>query len=658
MATFTLPNQGDEPWDLNPAINAINDEVEQTTDLVTTGRLSASSLSSSFATAAQGEKADAATPANYAFELVPATQYGDSWGNNAVGSTADITSAFAFRVCSRLRTNTLTDRSVSATRSDQIQQRIAATWTAPGRGVVFIADNILNDAFQNRNTVTYKEATKSSYIYLSARNISTISGTNFQFGPGWINGVSSTAGAYVDVAGSGTSLAIVSSAGTTGGVFQVRAADGTIKATVNTGGWSDSFGLTTLVTGLPSGNNTLRVEVVSGTVTLIGAIAPSATPPVIIHNVPGNMAGSVGTVQNSKLPPFRTAVAEVAANFPNVVLVQAGSAWDPAVYLSTDETHLNDAGNSYVASRVIDAIKSVSFRQGLNRMVVEAAYVAPAPAFNTPTATVPATVTGVTATAGYQANISWAATTDGGSTLTGYVIQASTDGTTYTDVKTVASNVTSTSVSTGLTPGTNYTFKVVATNANGRSTASAASASITAGPVLTVYSADPLTGSGAMGNAQTGGQAWTAFSGTAWARNANGTGVTTAVTDRGYLVVNDGQSDGVLSLTIGATGGTPGLVFRMASDFTTGYMFWNSAGSWTLSKQTALGSRSNVVSPVSGAANANDVLSVVLSGSSIICKVNGTTVLTATDSTYTGTRHGLYSYSGSAARFLDWQHTS
>lgn len=62
MASFTLPNQGDEPWDLNPAITAINDEVEETTDLVTNGRLSPSSLSGAFATAAQGEKADAALP--------------------------------------------------------------------------------------------------------------------------------------------------------------------------------------------------------------------------------------------------------------------------------------------------------------------------------------------------------------------------------------------------------------------------------------------------------------------------------------------------------------------------------------------------------------------------------------------------------------------
>lgn len=49
MATFNLPNEGDFPWDLNPAITAINSEVEATTTLVTEGRLSEDHISGEIA---------------------------------------------------------------------------------------------------------------------------------------------------------------------------------------------------------------------------------------------------------------------------------------------------------------------------------------------------------------------------------------------------------------------------------------------------------------------------------------------------------------------------------------------------------------------------------------------------------------------------------
>jgi hypothetical protein len=54
------------------------------------------------------------------------------------------------------------------------------------------------------------------------------------------------------------------------------------------------------------------------------------------------------------------------------------------------------------------------------------------------------------------------------------------------------------------------------------------------------------------------------------------------------------------------------------------------------------------------------VLTVVLNGSSITCKVNGTTAITATNSTYsTGTRHGAWVYPGNGDGIFDsFAHTS
>lgn len=54
MATINLPNEGDFPWDLNPAITAINSEVEATTNLLTSGRLSEDNITATISFRAPG----------------------------------------------------------------------------------------------------------------------------------------------------------------------------------------------------------------------------------------------------------------------------------------------------------------------------------------------------------------------------------------------------------------------------------------------------------------------------------------------------------------------------------------------------------------------------------------------------------------------------
>lgn len=104
--------------------------------------------------------------------------------------------------------------------------------------------------------------------------------------------------------------------------------------------------------------------------------------------------------------------------------------------------------------------------------------------------TTPSSPAAPTGTAGNgSASLSWSAPEDdGGASITGYTVQKSTDGTTYTDQAGCTSlGVDFSCTATGLTSGTAYTFKVAAINGAGTGTYSAASSAIT--PVATTCAA-------------------------------------------------------------------------------------------------------------------------------------------------------------------------
>ena len=122
----------------------------------------------------------------------------------------------------------------------------------------------------------------------------------------------------------------------------------------------------------------------------------------------------------------------------------------------------------------------------------------------TPVATAPAAPTAVSATAGNaEATVSWTApANDGGSAITGYIVTPFIGALAQTPVN--VGNVTSTVV-TGLTNGSAYTFRVAATNTSGTGAQSAASLAVT--PATVPGAATAVTAVG--GNAQAS-VSWTA----------------------------------------------------------------------------------------------------------------------------------------------------
>ncbi|MFM5905022.1 MAG: S8 family serine peptidase, partial [Micrococcales bacterium] len=139
-----------------------------------------------------------------------------------------------------------------------------------------------------------------------------------------------------------------------------------------------------------------------------------------------------------------------------------------ALYLQQNPTasvaSISTAITTNATQNVVTSSLSGSFNDVLNMSFLNN-YVPPTP-------TAPATPAAPTASARYsnQINLSWTAPSNGGSAITGYRVE-SYNGTSWVSVGTPTGTTFSV---TGLSASTNYSFRVVAINAIGESTASAA----------------------------------------------------------------------------------------------------------------------------------------------------------------------------------------
>lgn len=600
-------------------------------------------------------------------EMVKPYVFGDSYGKNT-NQGADSNTLWVDRLVLRHRMQILSNFAVAGTRMDQIMTSIQASWPINGRGLVFFADGCINDEKQygdTTGTTTTAESFRTALAYLSSRAFQSAIGSAFIYGPGWSSGTSSTVASYVDFAFTGDLVYLLLNYVTgTGGTVAVKNSSGTTVKSVTTGGYKQNFTGAVKLSGFGAGNHTVRISLSSGTVTIAGGIIPAVTganPPVIWQE-PGQFNNS--STEYTRLQAYVAACEAILPDFPNVTKVVMDSGWDYNSMIGPDATHPNDKGVAYITNLAEKAMRTafVNYQQGLNQLTGStnsATYITPAVSYVGPGAVAPAQVTGFTANTGSLVDFTWTTPSDGGSTLTGYVLQSSPAGTnTWTTLANPVAGSNTYSVSSGLTASTSYDFRIAATNSVGTGVNSATATTTTGAPTVT-YSADTFTrANGALGSTETGSYAWASVGGTnSISSNMLSFDSVVNAGNGATVLINDAHNNGTFKLTRKGSGsGIGGLFFLGDATTFTGYVVWQSGSNYALSKRTAQNAYTQLgvssgVTPASG-----DVITVIVNGTSITVKINGVTVITVTDSSYSGTYHG--GWSQGATTLDDFSHTS
>lgn len=456
------------------------------------------------------------------------------------------------------------NRGVSGARFRDIFDRIAATWTPNTRGLVVIGDGTVNNIQAYPATpagyATAREAFRALLAYLSDRSVRTALDSptaGMAFGPGWTvssDGYTGGVGAYVDIAWNSNELDLFCEFVTgSGGTLQVKNAAGSVIASGTTGGYSESITGVITVPSQGAGAHTVRASVSAGTVKIRRIGARAATPPLIVWDKAGPIPFGGTSVGTTKLRASQAQEILAAQAFSNVVVSDNDVAgWDMDAMIGADTAHRSDAGQRFATATMNAALRTAvtSYRQGLNAVELYTAdepHVTPAAAYTGPAATVPGTPV-LTAAAGFQVRLTWIRPTDGGSTLTGYLIQSSPAGAgTWTTLATITNPAaTSYTVDTGLTAASSYDFRIRATNAIGSGSYSATSTA-TAGPLPAFYARDDFdrANNTTMGNALVGG-AWTAYNAVFGinANHASQIGTKSNATLWSHCTVSDGQGGG------------------------------------------------------------------------------------------------------------------
>lgn len=549
------------------SISTLNTSVGTLKTLTESGRLSEQGLTNKIAAVVPSVANVKVNP----LEGVAFVNYGDSYGNGAQG--ADQASRPFNRLAKRHATADLVVRSVAGTRMDQIAAAILSSWTPNSRGLIGFSDGVINDLKQYANDTgrtTTREAFRTCLALLTAKAINTPGSAAIAFDANWSGGVTTTQSAFARVACTAPRVYLILGfyAGAARTVTIQRGS--TVLATVNTGGYANDFPGVVEITGL-TGTTELTITATTGGARIYGVAIPSAYPPVIVWDKPGRYSSN--NTEATRLALYLSECASILGNFPSVVPVDMGAAWDYTTMIAADATHRNDWGNIHATDRIdaeLMAFLGGQPRQGLNRLILS-------------------------------------------------------NNETGADVTYAVPNAT---------------------------------------PIIVInnYAADDFNraDSASLGTTPTGSFAWTPLNSGVWSISGNQLVASSGVapTAPNDVLIDDGQVNGTIQYTVKQLTSS-GCAFRVSgTGNVNGYIVWSNGTTLTLSKRTGANAYSAL--GTGGTVAVNDVIKIVLNGSSIRVFKNNVEVITVTDSSYTGTKHGFWSNgtgSGAqAAQFDSFSH--
>jgi FtsP/CotA-like multicopper oxidase with cupredoxin domain len=265
----------------------------------------------------------------------------------------------------------------------------------------------------------------------------------------------------------------------TGYAVQLSTKAGTTWTTVsaNTG----SAATTGMVTGLVNGTSyVFRVAAVNAAGTGPWTAASQAVVPDVVPLAPSGVTAVAGSAQVSLTWTAPTSNGGTPVSSYRIEQsVNGGATWTTVV---------GSTGNAAVTRTITGLTNGTTYvfhvaainGAGLGAFSTASAAVTPRAAATAPS--VPAAPTGIAGAVGTRTiTVSWVAPVNGGSAITGYALQYTTNGgATYVTVTANSGTTTTSRAVTGLTAGTAYRFRVAAINAVGASAYSALSTAVAA----------------------------------------------------------------------------------------------------------------------------------------------------------------------------------
>lgn len=206
-------------------------------------------------------------------------------------------------------------------------------------------------------------------------------------------------GAYVDIpVPAGTSYLLTAGADPSefvGGSLTVTQGSMSVTKDLNAIGCNTlahAFGSSPVAVRLPNlSAGTIRVTTStagrSGAVVVVDAVLPQAVKPPTIYLVKAVELRDPAFYPKPDLLAYLRSIPDtIAAEFPNVVVIDPAEGWDPVSMLGPDQIHLNEAGQSHLFSKLVTAVHGVLVRAGssaLTKPTADASYNAKIPQTST-----------------------------------------------------------------------------------------------------------------------------------------------------------------------------------------------------------------------------------------------------------------------------------